>query len=73
MLHAAGLVGLSTPLHGVLLGRGGLLTILGDALVSEIAGWGSRPAGPWALAWLCWMALAAVGVWLAASRRHRSI
>ncbi len=73
LLHAAGLIRLTEPLFGLLLGRAGLLTTLGGPIVSEIAGWSGRPAAPWALAWLCWLALAAVGVWLAATRRHRSI
>ena len=61
------------PLANLFLGRFGLFTTLGGPLVSEIAGRGSYPAAPWAFAWLCWLALAAAGVWLAASRRHRSI
>jgi hypothetical protein len=73
LLHAFGLISLSQPMRGVLLGSGGLLTTLGGALVSEFAGWGSRAVGPWALAWLFWLAIAVTGVWLAASRRHRSI
>ena len=73
LLQAFGLVGLLASLLKLFLGRVGLLTTLGGPLVSEIAGRGSQPAGPWALAWLCWLALAVAGVWLAASRRHRSI
>ncbi len=73
LLQAFGLQGLLAPAHQALLGRFGLLTTLGGNLVSEIGGRGSHPAGPWALAWLFWLALAAVGVWRAASRRHRSI
>ena len=73
LLQAFGLLGLLAPAREALLGRFGLVTILGGNLVSEIAGRGSHPAGPWALAWLVWMVLATAGVWLAASRRHRSI
>ena len=73
LLHAFGLIRLVTPLEWALLGPWGLFTTLGGPLVAEIAGWGSHPAGPWALAWLFWLALAAVGVWLAATRRHHSI
>ena len=73
LLQAFALDNLMAPLRAVLLGSGGLLTTLGSALVSEFAGWGSRPAGPWVLAWLFWLAVAAAGVWVAASRRHRSI
>lgn len=72
-LHALGLIQPLRPLMGVLLGRFGLFTTLGGPLVSEIAGWDSTPAGAWALAWLGWSAIAAAGVWLAASRRHRSL
>ena len=73
LLHAFGLIRLVMPLERALLGAGGLFTTLGGPLVAEIAGWGSHPAGLWALAWLFWLALAAAGVWLAATRRHRSI
>jgi MFS family permease len=73
LLQAFGLTGLMASLLRLFLGRFGLFTVLGGSLVSEIAGRGSQPPGPWALAWLCWLALAATGVWLAASRRHRSI
>ena len=73
LLQTFGLVGLLAPFLELLVGRFGLFTILGGPLVSEFAGWGSHPAGPWALAWFCWLALAAAGVWVAASRRHRSI
>ena len=73
LLTGLGLDGLLRPWLALLLGRFGLLTTLGGPLVSEIAGRGSHAAGPWALAWLGWLALAAAGVWLAASRRHRSI
>lgn len=73
LLHAFGMASLIAPLRAVALGSAGLFTTLGGPLVAEIAGRGSPPAGPWVLAWLFWLALAAAGVWLAASRRHRSI
>ena len=73
LLHAFGLASLIAPLESVALGSAGLFTTLGRPLVAEIAGWGSPPAGSWALAWLFWLALAAAGVWVAASRRDRSI
>lgn len=73
LLHAFGLARLTAPIEAVLLGPGGLFATLGGPLVAEIAGWEGPPAGLWALAWLFWLALAAAGVWLAASRRHRSI
>ena len=73
LLQAFGLLGLLAPFLVLFLGRFGLLSTLGGPLVSEIAGWGSYPAGSWALAWLCWLALATAGVWVAASRRHRSL
>ena len=73
VLQGIGLIGPLRLLAGLFLGRFGLFATLGGPLVSEIAGRGSYPAGLWALAWLCWLALAAAGVWVAASRRHRSI
>lgn len=73
LLHGLGLVGLMGPMVNLLLGRFGLFTTLTGPLVSEIAGHGSHPAAPWALAWLGWLAVATTGVWLAATRRHRSI
>ena len=73
LLQAVGLIGLLAPVAHLFLGRFGLFTTLGGPIVSEIAGRGSYPVGPWSLAWLCWLAFAAAGVWLAASRRHRSI
>ena len=73
LFQAAGLTALLGPPQAVLLGRFGLLTTLGRPIVSEIAGWGGVAAWPWTLSWLGWLLLAAAGVWVAASRRHRSI
>ena len=73
LLQVFELTGLLAPLQALLLGRFGLFATLGEPLISEITGRGGGSVGPWALAWLLWMVLAAAGVWLAASRRHRSI
>lgn len=71
--EAVGLTALSGALRGLLLGRFGLLSSLGQPIVSEIAGWGPYPAGRWLAGWLLWLVVAAVGVLLAAGRRPRAL
>ncbi len=59
-------------LGGLLVGPFGLLSTIGQPVVSQIADWGAYPAARWTAAWLAWLLLAGAALVAAASRRHRS-